>query len=142
MVRLPTELTPSYTNCPSTTSFRSDRHAAGAGENPGVAAPAYAMAAIRDEAERDHGAVREVHRSAFPGEDEARLVDALRLTGDAVISLVAEQAKQIVGHALFSRLDAPMRALALAPVGVRRSEERRVGNECVSTLRSRWSPYH
>src|SRR3546814_18028093 len=25
---------------------------------------------------------------------------------------------------------------------VRRSEERRVGNECVSTCRSRWSPYH
>src|SRR3546814_16353395 len=23
-----------------------------------------------------------------------------------------------------------------------RSEERRVGNECVSTCRSRWSPYH
>src|SRR3546814_12644821 len=27
------------------------------------------------------------------------------------------------------------------PVG-RRSEERRVGKECVSTCRSRWSPYH
>src|SRR3546814_17949886 len=26
------------------------------------------------------------------------------------------------------------------PMG--RSEERRVGNECVSTCRSRWSPYH
>src|SRR3546814_15491188 len=26
-------------------------------------------------------------------------------------------------------------------VGIR-SEERRVGNECVSTCRSRWSPYH
>ena len=24
----------------------------------------------------------------------------------------------------------------------RRSEERRVGKECVSTCRSRWSPYH
>src|SRR3546814_11301130 len=28
----------------------------------------------------------------------------------------------------------------LHPVG--RSEERRVGKECVSTCRSRWSPYH
>src|SRR3546814_3336098 len=27
-------------------------------------------------------------------------------------------------------------------VGVVRSEERRVGKECVSTCRSRWSPYH
>src|SRR3546814_9878285 len=26
--------------------------------------------------------------------------------------------------------------------GVGRSEERRVGKECVSTCRSRWSPYH
>ena len=27
-------------------------------------------------------------------------------------------------------------------VDYRRSEERRVGKECVSTCRSRWSPYH
>src|SRR3546814_3039340 len=27
-------------------------------------------------------------------------------------------------------------------VKIRRSEERRVGKECVSTCRSRWSPYH
>src|SRR3546814_8611477 len=27
-------------------------------------------------------------------------------------------------------------------VSQRRSEERRVGKECVSTCRSRWSPYH
>src|SRR3546814_3551114 len=32
---------------------------------------------------------------------------------------------------------------ALAPLGAEeRSEERRVGKECVSTCRSRWSPYH
>src|SRR3546814_3904865 len=30
------------------------------------------------------------------------------------------------------------RAMAMEP----RSEERRVGKECVSTCRSRWSPYH
>src|SRR3546814_16947776 len=29
-----------------------------------------------------------------------------------------------------------------AMVGGLRSEERRVGNACVSTCRSRWSPYH
>src|SRR3546814_2127399 len=28
------------------------------------------------------------------------------------------------------------------PADTRRSEERRVGKECVSTCRSRWSPYH
>src|SRR3546814_5106465 len=30
----------------------------------------------------------------------------------------------------------------IALVGVDRSEERRGGKECVSTCRSRWSPYH
>src|SRR3546814_7937463 len=31
---------------------------------------------------------------------------------------------------------------ATAPTCPCRSEERRVGKECVSTCRSRWSPYH
>src|SRR3546814_3095310 len=31
---------------------------------------------------------------------------------------------------------------AIAERGIPRSEERRVGKECVSTCRSRWSPYH
>src|SRR3546814_5248352 len=35
--------------------------------------------------------------------------------------------------------DAPAEVVAAA---ARRSEERRVGKECVSTCRSRWSPYH
>src|SRR3546814_4402559 len=37
-----------------------------------------------------------------------------------------------------ARLAAQGLGLARAP----RSEERRVGKECVSTCRSRWSPYH
>src|SRR3546814_12324203 len=32
--------------------------------------------------------------------------------------------------------------IALMVVRALRSEERRVGKECVSTCRSRWSPYH
>src|SRR3546814_16441651 len=32
--------------------------------------------------------------------------------------------------------------LGLEPGALPRSEERRVGKECVSTCRSRWSPYH
>src|SRR3546814_15355623 len=37
-----------------------------------------------------------------------------------------------------------MRLLKIVPdnTSFRRSEERRVGKECVSTCRSRWSPYH
>src|SRR3546814_13183352 len=38
-----------------------------------------------------------------------------------------------------ARADAAVNAVAEGQV---RSEERRVGKECVSTCRSRWSPYH
>src|SRR3546814_13128420 len=38
------------------------------------------------------------------------------------------------------RLEA--RYLARSEIDQRRSEERRVGKECVSTCNSRWSPYH
>src|SRR3546814_13722580 len=36
----------------------------------------------------------------------------------------------------------PRTIVGLEGYGLRRSEERRVGKECVSTCRSRWSPYH
>src|SRR3546814_6477526 len=35
-----------------------------------------------------------------------------------------------------------LRSAGLLGSDARRSEERRVGKECVSTCRSRWSPYH
>src|SRR3546814_16605789 len=36
---------------------------------------------------------------------------------------------------------ADLERLGVGPMSVRRSEERRVGKECVRTCRSRWSPY-
>src|SRR3546814_1818637 len=36
----------------------------------------------------------------------------------------------------------PLGAVFSSPLDRNRSEERRVGKECVSTCRSRWSPYH
>src|SRR3546814_13244108 len=36
----------------------------------------------------------------------------------------------------------PTQAPAFPPAAIWRSEERRVGKECVSTLRYRWWPYH
>src|SRR3546814_18660365 len=48
--------------------------------------------------------------------------------------------------ALKNCMEAPVTVLKLpkaeAEERARRSEERRVGKECVSTCRSRWSPYH
>src|SRR3546814_19746625 len=46
--------------------------------------------------------------------------------------LIHQETEEIVG-ALAHRFIGPI---------VHRSEERRVGKECVSTCRSRWSPYH
>src|SRR3546814_7496833 len=59
-------------------------------------------------------------------------------------------AVQAVTAALFARarngkgavIDISMLEAAVAYGWMDRSEERRVGKECVSTCRSRWSPYH
>src|SRR3546814_11915211 len=44
--------------------------------------------------------------------------------------------------ALIAARSAPWRSCWIGAVMRGRSEARRVGNECVSTCRSRWSPYH
>jgi putative acetyltransferase len=73
---------------------------------------------VRIETENDWDAIREVHRLAFGRFSEANLVDDLRQSGDGLISLVAEQDQGIIGHVLFSKLEAPMKAPGLAPVAV------------------------
>jgi len=78
---------------------------------------------IRPETAADQDAIRHVNRLAFGQDDEARLVDALRDGGFLRVSLVAEQAGQVVGHILFSDLPiitgaGMVPALALAPMAV------------------------
>jgi putative acetyltransferase len=73
---------------------------------------------IRDETPRDEDAIRAVHRLAFADETVVRIVDDLNRSGEVVISLVAEHEATVVGHVMFSRLGAPMRALTLSPLGV------------------------
>ena len=71
------------------------------------------------EAERgDLTAVRRTLEEAFGRPDEADLVSRLRADGDAVLSVVALEEERLVGCAVFSRMTAPFRALALAPVAV------------------------
>src|SRR3546814_10217688 len=55
-----------------------------------------------------------------------------------VLRLGGEQFRRAAAARLLRRA----RAGAAAEERVERSEERRVGKECVSTCRSRWSPYH
>jgi putative acetyltransferase len=76
------------------------------------------MIDIREARPSDRQAVYQVVASAFGQSAEAELVEELREAGDRVLSLVADDDGQIVGHVLLSRLDAPFPALALAPVSV------------------------
>jgi predicted N-acetyltransferase YhbS len=62
------------------------------------------MPLIREEIADDYEAVRELNRTAFEGESVAQLVDRLRSDGAVVVSLVAVEENNIVGHILFSDL--------------------------------------
>ncbi|HKU63677.1 MAG TPA: N-acetyltransferase [Rhizomicrobium sp.] len=73
---------------------------------------------LRAERPSDRDMIRAVHLAAFPSQDEANLVDALRRDGDAAVSLVALENGQVTGHVLFSRMVEPACALGLAPVAV------------------------
>jgi putative acetyltransferase len=76
------------------------------------------MIHVRDESPSDWETVYEVVSAAFGQSAEAELVRQLREAGDSVFSLVADEAGEIVGHVLLSKMDAPFKALALAPVSV------------------------
>src|SRR3546814_15282716 len=74
-------------------------------------------------------AVRDHANPPFPGEAGLRLARLLDPACAAPDAARLEQLRQ--------------RHVPLPPASVLvRSEERRVGKECVSTCRSRWSPYH
>src|SRR3546814_14246640 len=69
-------------------------------------------------------------------EDVAALYKRLNFAGVTIVTLAEGEISELhVG------LKGTMNALFLKDLA-QRSEERRVGKECVSTCRSRWSPYH
>jgi putative acetyltransferase len=88
---------------------------------------------VRGENSEDAGErslIHSINEAAFGGPDEADLVDKLRAGGHALISLVAELEKRIVGHILFSRMwiETPsglVSAVALAPMAVLPEFQRR-----------------
>lgn len=80
---------------------------------------------IRTEMPGDEAAIADLVERAFGQPDEARLVERLRADGDLVLSLVAESDGAIAGHILFSRMEAPFRALGLAPLAVATGQQRR-----------------
>lgn len=83
---------------------------------------------IRPIGPADFDVVDAVHRAAFAStafghQGEADLVRTVHADGDALVSLVAEADGQIIGHALFSRMEVEadgvvLKGAGLAPVGV------------------------
>ena len=92
---------------------------------------------IRQEAADDLETIQAVHRLAFDGDEESRLVDALRAEGWVRASLVAEAEGRVIGHIMFSDLpiltpDATIPALSLAPLAVIPGKQRQgVGSALV-----------
>jgi len=77
---------------------------------------------VRVENENDLQAIRAVNQSAFETPSEANLVDALRKQVQPIVSLVAEENGQIVGHIMFSPVSlsghSDFKVMGLAPMAV------------------------
>lgn len=84
---------------------------------------------IREESVADHDAIREVNRQAFNEDRVADLVDHLRADGVVIVSLVAVQDGEVVGHICFSQtpMETPRGTLAgatLSPLAVLPAHQR------------------
>jgi putative acetyltransferase len=76
----------------------------------------------RKEEPMDVPKIHAINRAAFDAATEADIVDVLRSDAEHVLSLVAEEDGEIVGHIMFSTVQligaADVRAMALAPMAV------------------------
>ena len=83
---------------------------------------------IRTEQVMDVPKIHAINRAAFNSATEADVVDVLRSSAENVISLVAEEEGEIVGHIMFSPVQltgaADVRAMALAPLAVTPGRQR------------------
>lgn len=88
---------------------------------------------IRAEQPAEIAAIRRLHEAVFPTPAEGGLVDALRDAGRLIISLVACDGSEVVGHVAFSPVTTPSTrevtgsqlGLGLAPVAVTAAHRRR-----------------
>lgn len=104
------------------------------------------MVEIREELPADIDAIRDVNRLAFGGDDEGRLVDALRARGAVLLSLVAVVDQAVVGHILFSPATiGTLDGAGLAPMAVLPAHQRQgIGSQLVrrglESMRGRGCP--
>src|SRR5262245_54794394 len=93
---------------------------------------------IRPEEPRDWRAIHALEAAAFPSAAEADLVDAIRSAGATpLVSLIADDAGTIVGHAFFSPVTLDrhptMRLMGLGPMAVAPARQRSgIGTALVS----------
>lgn len=59
---------------------------------------------IRQEGRTDYKHIRELNDLTFGSPEESHLIDALRSQGLALLSLVAEDQSDLIGHIFFSRI--------------------------------------
>jgi putative acetyltransferase len=81
------------------------------------------LLSIRPETAADIQAIRQVNLAAFPGPEEAGLVDKLRSSNSILFSFVALMGQEIIGHILFSPVTLEpaghaVKGAGLAPVAV------------------------
>ena len=89
---------------------------------------------IRNEQPGDIAGIDAVHRAAFPGPLEARLVRLLREAGHLQVSLVAEVNGDIAGHVAFSpvELAGSTSGWGLAPLAIHPGLQRKgIGRELI-----------
>ena len=84
---------------------------------------------IRAEKENDQDAVFAVNASAFETQAEATLVDVLREQAQPIVSLVAENQGNVVGHIMFSPIilseNPDLKVMGLAPMAVAPEHQRK-----------------
>lgn len=84
---------------------------------------------IRAEKAGDRDAVYAVNVSAFETPSEAKLVDTLREQAQPVVSLVAEDNGEVIGHIMFSPVSLSgypnLKVMGLAPMAVAPRQQRR-----------------
>lgn len=85
---------------------------------------------IRQEGRTDYRKIRELTDGAFGSTEESQLIDKLRTAGKVLLSLVAEEEGDVIGHVLFSRIQidadgTSMPVVALAPMCVSSVHQRK-----------------
>jgi putative acetyltransferase len=91
---------------------------------------------IRTESKNDRDGVHSVNVSAFETTSEATLVEALRDEARPLISLVAEEVGEVIGHIMFSPVTLTghpdLKTMGLAPMAVSPEHQRKgVGSALV-----------